>query len=131
MSATLAEVLRTFGPAYPNPHALSTVQARAWRAIVTCRTPALGGTLQQCDHCGREQRLFRSCGNRHCPQCQAFESQRWIDQQLQRLVPGEYFMLTFTLPAEFRALAWHNQRELYELIIASAWATANTFSHNQ
>jgi hypothetical protein len=34
MSATLAEVLRTFGPAYLRQHSLSTPQARAWRAIV-------------------------------------------------------------------------------------------------
>ena len=56
MGATLAEVLRTFGPAYLREHALSTAQARAWRAIVACRTPALGGQLQQCDQCGQ-----------HCP----------------------------------------------------------------
>ena len=43
VSATLAEVLRSFGPAYLRQHALSTAQARAWRAIVACRTPALGG----------------------------------------------------------------------------------------
>ena len=34
MSATLAEVLRTFGLADRSQHALSTSQARAWRAIV-------------------------------------------------------------------------------------------------
>jgi hypothetical protein len=61
MGACLAEVLRTFGPAYLRDHSLSTPQARAWRAIVACRTPALGGKLQRCDQCGREQRLFRSC----------------------------------------------------------------------
>ncbi len=61
MGATLAEVLRTFGPEYLREHALSTPQARAWRAIVACRTPALGGQLQRCDHCSTEQRLFRSC----------------------------------------------------------------------
>jgi len=71
MAATLAEVLRAFGPAYLRVHSLSTPQARAWRAIVACRTPALGGELQRCDRCGREQRLFHSCRNRHCPQCQS------------------------------------------------------------
>ena len=48
VGATLAEVLRTLGPAHLREHALSTVQARARRATVACRTPALGGTLQQC-----------------------------------------------------------------------------------
>ena len=77
MGATLAEVLRTFGPAYLRDHSLSTPQARAWRAIVACRTPALGGKLQRCDRCGREQRLFRSCRNRHCPQCQSHARDAW------------------------------------------------------
>ena len=35
-------------------HALSTAQARAWRAIVSCRTPALGGELLRCDGCGAQ-----------------------------------------------------------------------------
>ena len=52
MGANLAEVLRRFGPAYLRDHSLSTPQARAWRAIVACRTPALGGQLQRCDRCG-------------------------------------------------------------------------------
>lgn len=39
-------------------------------------------------------------------------------------------MITFTLPAQFRALAWQHQRVIYELIIQSAWATVNTFSQN-
>ena len=43
MALELAEVLRHFGPEYLRQHRLSTVQARAWRAIVACRTPALGG----------------------------------------------------------------------------------------
>jgi hypothetical protein len=70
--------------------------------------------------------LPHSCGHRSCPHCQAHESQRWIDQQLKKLVPGNYFMITFTLPAEFRALAWQQQRVMYELIIKSAWETVNT-----
>lgn len=49
MAANLAEVLRRFGSTYLRDHSLSTPQARAWRAIVTCRTPALGGQLQRCD----------------------------------------------------------------------------------
>jgi len=53
-----------------------------------------------------------------------YESQRWIDKQLQKLVPGEYFMITFTLPAQFRQLALRYQRVLYELIIRKARRTS-------
>jgi hypothetical protein len=45
-----------------------------------------------------------SCGHRNCPHCQQHESQQWLERQLQMQVPAEYFLLTFTLPAELRAL---------------------------
>jgi len=44
----LAEVLRRHGPAYLATHALSVTQAKAWRAILACRTAALGGHLECC-----------------------------------------------------------------------------------
>jgi hypothetical protein len=83
-----------------------------------------------CDGCEEQSFLPHSCGHRSCPHCQAHESQHWIDQQLQKLVPGNYFMVTFTLPAQFRALAWQHQRVMYDLITRSAWETVNTFSQN-
>ena len=39
-------------------------------------------------------------------------------------------MVTFTLPAQFRTLAWQQQRVMYDLITRSAWETVNTFSQN-
>jgi hypothetical protein len=30
---------------------------------------------------------------------------------------GAYFLLTFTLPAEFRTLAWSHQRILYDALM--------------
>lgn len=70
MATTLAEVLQHFGPQYLRSHAVSTAQARAWRAIVACRTPALGGERLRCDGCGAQQWGWHSCRNRHCPRCQ-------------------------------------------------------------
>ena len=77
MATTLAEVLRHFGAEYLRTHGLSTAQARAWRAIVSCRTPALGGQLMRCDGCGAEQWRWHSCRNRHCPQCQSRQRDAW------------------------------------------------------
>lgn len=82
------------------------------------------------DACDHKIWLPHACGNRHCPHCQAFESQRWIDQQLQKVVADEYFMITFTLPTQFRSLAWQHQREVYELMCNLAWQTVNTFAQN-
>ena len=105
-------------------------QFAALNALQTCRSSMSPKMQLACDDCSEQSFLPHSCGHRSCPHCQAHESQRWIDQQLNKLVPGNYFMVTFTLPAEFRALARHNQRVMYELIIQSAWETVNTFSRN-
>ena len=130
MSATLAEVLRTFGPAYLREHALSTAQARAWRAIVACRTPALGGKLQQCDQCGRQQRLFHSCRNRHCPQCQSDARDAWRQAQLAELLPVPYCHLVFTLPHALNALAQRHARWVYRTLMQCAAATLTEFAAN-
>jgi len=58
------------------------------------------------------------------------ESLQWLERQLKKLVPAEYYLLTFTLPAEFRALAWFNQRTLYSIMIQCCWETLRTFSEN-
>ena len=130
MGTTLAEVLRTFGPAYLREHALSTAQARAWRAIVACRTPALGGKLQQCDRCGRQQWLFRSCGNRHCPQCQSGARDAWRQAQLAELLPVPYCHLVFTLPHALNALAQRHARWVYRTLMQCAAATLTEFAAN-
>ena len=39
-------------------------------------------------------------------------------------------MVTFTVPAELRGLTWGHQRVMYALLMQCAWATLNTFSHN-
>lgn len=49
---------------------------------------------------------------------------------MKKQVPAEYFLLTFTLPAEFRALAFTHQRVVYELLLRCGWETVRTFSQN-
>lgn len=49
---------------------------------------------------------------------------------MKKQVPAEYFLLTFTLPAEFRALAFAHQGTVYDVLLRCAWETVRTFSHN-
>ena len=49
---------------------------------------------------------------------------------MKKQVPAEYFLLTFTVPAEFRALIFAHQREGYEVLMRGAWETVRTFSQN-
>lgn len=105
-------------------------QRHALNAIKNCRSAMSPKMQAECGGCDEQIYLPHSCGHRSCPHCQAHESQRWIERQVQKLVPGDYFMLTFTLPAELRPLARANQQVIYNLIMQSAWDTVRTFSQN-
>jgi len=130
VAATLAEVLRRFGEPYLRAHRLSTAQAKAWRAIVSCRTPALGGQLLRCDGCGREQWRWHSCRNRHCPQCQAQAREAWQQARLAELLEVPYCHLVFTLPHELNALAAVHPRWLYDTLMHATAQTLTEFAAN-
>lgn len=95
-----------------------------------CRTDASRQMLASCTDCTHRSYLPHSCGHRLCPHCQHFESQRWLENQQQRRVPSEYFLLTFTVPSEYRRLAFSHQRVFYDALMSCAWETINTFSEN-
>jgi Putative transposase/Transposase zinc-binding domain len=130
VSATLAEVFGSFGPAYLREHTPSVAQTRVWQAIVECRTRALGGVHQSCDECGREQWVFRSCGNRHCPQCQSGARDAWRRAQLAELLPVPYCHLVFTLPHALNALAQVHARWVYATVMQCTAATLSEFAAN-
>jgi hypothetical protein len=127
---TLAEVLRHFGADYLRTHGLSTAQARAWRAIVACRTAALGGERLRCDGCGAQQWRWHSCRNRHCPQCQARTRDAWRAARLAELLDVPYCHLVFTLPHEINALAGVHARWVYDTLMQCTAATLTEFAAN-
>jgi hypothetical protein len=103
---------------------------RALAAMSTCRS-ALSPRMQvQCEDCAEQRFVPHSCGHRACPHCQHHESQQWLERQLQHRVPADYFLVTFTLPAELRELAWRHQRTVYGLLLQCSWETLDTFSRN-
>ena len=126
----LAEVLATCGPAYLATHALSSAQAKVWRAIVSCRTAALGGQVESCNACHRTRYVYHSCRNRHCPQCQTRAKEAWIAARRRELLPVPYFHLVFTLPHVLHGLVRQHARLIYELLFTAASATLTEFAAN-
>ncbi len=103
---------------------------KAMAAMKNCRTQHSPRMRADCSECDQTRHIPHSCGHRNCPHCQAHESQQWLQRQLQKQVPAEYFLLTFTLPAQFRSLAWRHQRRIYSAMISCCWDTIRTFSQN-
>ena len=69
---------------------------------------------------GRSHTTPRSCGDRHCPDCQGAKAREWLDDQLARLLPCAYFLVTFTLPPELRELARALPRAIYTTLFEAA-----------
>ncbi len=115
----LAEVVRRHGHRLD----LNGEQARILRAIAACRTAALGGHVQKCDHCQHQRIAYNSCRNRHCPKCQAAACAQWMADRAGELLPVEYFHVVFTLPDTFNALALRNKRLVYKVLFEAAAQT--------
>lgn len=124
----LADILRRFGPAYLATHGLTAAKAKAWRAIVACRTAALGGHVETCDACGTMRHVYHSCRNRHCPTCQTRAKEAWLAARRRELLPVPYFHLVFTLPHALHGLVAGHPRRIYETLFGAASATLSEFA---
>src|SRR5437899_814547 len=125
----LAEVLR-FGLKVA-PWKLPTHHWKILRALLACRTLALGGHRYGCQQCGQSHFVPHSCRNRHCPLCQGQAAHRWLEQQEHALLPVPYFHLVFTLPHVLNPLIQQNQRVLYVLLFEAVSQTLLEFGQNR
>lgn len=129
---TLSSIIQSFEADWLAQSANSILpsQRKALAAMKACRTSASPLMQAQCTECDHPVFVPHSCGHRACPHCQHHESQQWLERQINKQVPAEYFLLTFTLPQALRALVWAHQRVLYSLIIRCSWETVQTFTQN-
>jgi hypothetical protein len=131
LSLSLAEVLQTGLPRYLKTRVLSPQQGKVLRAILACRTSALGAHCYQCADCGREHVQLHSCRNRHCPRCQGSLAAAWLQKQHESLLPVPYFHLVFTLPRRLNPLIRQNRAALYKLLFDSASQTLLQFGQRR
>src|SRR5271157_4291394 len=126
----LADIFRQHGAAYRQTHALPLHQHRLMQAIENCRTAALGGAVEWCDHCQNTRIVYRSCRDRHCPKCRGLARERWIQQRLAELLPVEYFHVVFTLPEQIAAIAFYNKKAVYQILFRTVSATLLTIARD-
>ena len=120
----LADIFRLHGPAYREQFGdrMLPSHRRAMQDIETCRTESLGGQLYFCNQCQEPRYSYHSCKNRHCPKCQNEQANQWLVAQQNLLLPLPHFMVTFTLPAELRAVVRSNQKLCYNLLFRASSA---------
>src|ERR1039457_2849688 len=108
----VADILRAQGDRFLDRYRSSFdfQQLKAFRAILRCRTAALGGHRDACPNCGHQAISYNSCRNRHCPKCQTQARERWLAARERELLTTSYFHVVFTdVTGDF--CTWWNERE--------------------
>ena len=120
----LADIFRLHGPEYREKFGTRMLPShrRAMQDIEQCRTEALGGQVFYCAPCDEHRYSYHSCKNRHCPKCGNDQANQWLAEQKSLLLPVPYFMVTFTLPAELRAVARSHQKTVSNLLFRASAA---------
>jgi Transposase zinc-binding domain/Putative transposase len=118
----VADIFRRHGEEFRRAHHahLGRVERRVMAAIEACRTPALGGHVEQCGDCGLVRCAYNSCRNRHCPKCQSLARAEWLQARQAELLPVPYFHVVFTLPAPAAEIAFQNKRVVYAILFRAA-----------
>jgi len=122
MPNAIQHIFQVHGKAYlaryenrmPSPH------KKVIHAIQNCGTGAFGKHSFACDECDEYHEADSSCGNRHCPTCQGGKSDEWLQKQMDKALPVNYFMITFTVPKELRRLIRANQKVCYAALFKAA-----------
>ena len=119
----MIELLRKYTPAFLNlPGKVAWQVQSVLSKLALCRTPTLAGRLYECPRCHGRCAVYNSCGERHCPQCSGARRADWMERTRQLILPGiNYFQVIFTIPDKLSRLVLGNRRELYRLLMRSAW----------
>jgi hypothetical protein len=115
---TVADALRQHGDDYLREFGdrMPTTHKRVLSLIRRCRTGELGHLRYDCADCQLRHWVGRSCGNRHCPNCQSDKTQFWLNERLSELLPVPYFMVTFTVPEALRKIVRAHQEVCYRAL---------------
>ena len=126
----LAHAVNLFSATLLARNQLSRLQQKVLGKIASCRTAALGGHEEVCDNCGTVRYSYNSCGDRHCPKCQATKQAFWIEDLMQNTLPVKHYHIVFTVPHHLNAVCLHNQRICYDLLFAAVWNTLRAFGYS-
>ena len=123
---TLQTIFQDAFPAYEQTHPLPAYVRKAARAIMPCRTAALGGHIQACPD-GHVSRIwYNSCRHRSCPQCAYLQTERWLALQQARLLACDHFHVIFTVPHDLNPLWLANVPVMTTLLFQAVRDTLST-----
>ena len=123
---TLHMICQDACPAYAPTHPLPAHVCKAARAIMQCRTAALGGQVQACPEGPMARLWYNSCRHRSCPQGAYLQTERWLAHQRARLLACEHYHVLFPLPHALKPLWLANVSLMPSLLLQAARDTLGT-----
>ncbi len=120
---TIQDIFQKYGDEYILKHKLSKEQWKVFNAIRNCRTKELGYHICTCEECGEEYFGYNSCRNRHCPMCQNYAREKWIQKESSYLLESKYFHIATTVPYELNEIFLHNQKLCYNILFKATSET--------
>lgn len=126
----VADVIARFGPEYIEQQSPNAYTLRVLDALTKCRTAALGGHKERCNCCGRERISYNSCGNRHCPKCQATKQDFWVEDRMKDAFEVKHYHVVFTVPEVLNPICQLDSRSFYSALFQSVWDTLRTFGYS-
>lgn len=115
-SFTIQDIFLKYGDEYINNHKLSKEQWKVFNAIINCKTKELGYHISTCEECGEQYLGLNSCRNRHCPMCQKYAREKWINNESSYLLDAKYFHIVTTVPYELNEIFLFDKEICYKIL---------------
>ena len=117
----MGEIVRGEQEQYLRTHRATREQRKALAMMARCRTASMGLLRSdECERCGAEYPVFRSCRNRNCPGCQAGARAAWLEAREQELLDVGYFHVVFTVPEDLNVIALWCPEVFYAALLRAA-----------
>lgn len=113
---TIQDIFITYGNEYIKNNNLSKEQWKVFNSIINCGTKNLGYHICTCKDCGEEYFGYNSCRNRHCPMCQKYAREKWINNESSYLLDSKYFHIVTTIPYELNEIVMYNKKICYNIL---------------
>ena len=120
---SVCDILREYGGKYITENKLKGQQKGIINLLSSCHTQAMGSHFRECGHCLYRDKVYNSCRNRHCPNCQSKDREEWLDKRMQELLPVGYYHLVFTIPQQLNQLCLQNKKVMYGILFKAASQT--------
>ena len=84
--------------------------------LLVVRHGSLGVHTITCEECGDTHVALNSCRNRHCPNCQSYAREKWIQKESSYILDCPYFHIVTTIPCELNEIVLYNSKICYDIL---------------